>query len=35
MNTSALIIMIATTGTVTVLMVYFMVKIIKGDRKKE
>ena len=34
MNTSAFIIMTAASGTVTVLMVYFMVKIIRGDKKK-
>ena len=33
MKTSALVIMIAATGIVTVLMIYFMVKIIKGDKK--
>ena len=35
MNTSAFIIMIAATGIVTVLMIYYMVKIIRGDKKKK
>jgi len=34
MNIPALIIMTLATGTVTVLMAYFMVRIIRGDRKK-
>jgi len=34
MNTPAFIIMLIATGTVTVLMVYFMMRIIKGDKKK-
>jgi hypothetical protein len=35
MNTSAILIMLVATGTVTVLMGYFMTKIIIGDRKKK